>query len=111
MIKVSGLPVNITKSDLDELFLPYGTIKSVVIKNQQTESIAHVELDKNEQLAIQALDRTKWRDKTLHLDSSRGNGTKPGQRGAGDQNQKDGDQNPKGGDQNPVDGNPNKEWG
>ncbi|EGK90295.1 hypothetical protein D0A34_14175 [Microcoleus vaginatus PCC 9802] len=67
MIKVSGLPVNITKCDLDELFSPYGTIQitenSVVLKIQQIESIAHLELDKNEQLAIQELNNTKWRDK------------------------------------------------
>ena len=107
MIKVSGLPVNITKSDLDELFSSYGTIqitkKSVSIKIEQTESIAHLELDKNEQLAIQELDRTKWRDKyILYLDSIRGNGgTNPGQLGAGgDQNQGGGNQNQGGGNQN-----------
>ena len=76
MIKVSGLPVNITKSDLDELFLPYGTIQitenSVLIKIKETESIAHLELDKNQELAIQKLDRRKWRDNILYLDSIRG---------------------------------------
>ncbi|MEG4197279.1 hypothetical protein [Microcoleus sp. Pol12A5] len=111
IIKVSGLPVNITKSDLDELFSPYGTIqiteKSVLIKIEQTESIAHLELDKNEQLAIQALDQTKWRDKyILYLDSIRGNGTKITQRGGGgDQEPVDEDQNPGGGNQNPGGGN------
>jgi hypothetical protein len=87
MIKVSGLPVNITKSDLDELFLPYGTIQitenSVLINIKETESIAHLELDKNQELAIQKLDRRKWRDNILYLDSIRGDELEFSQPGGG----------------------------
>ncbi|MEG3924305.1 hypothetical protein [Microcoleus sp. T3_D1] len=85
MIKVSGLPVNVTKSDLDELFSPYGTIQitknSVLIKIEKTESIAHLELDKNEQLAIQELNNTKWRDYILYLDPIREDELEIGQPG------------------------------
>jgi len=88
MIKVSGLPVNITKSDLDELFFAYGTIQtteiSVIIKIKQTESIAHLELDKNELLAIQELHKTKWRDKhILYVTPIGGDEPEIGQPGGG----------------------------
>ncbi|MEG3931801.1 MULTISPECIES: hypothetical protein [unclassified Microcoleus] len=116
MIKVSGLPVNITKSDLDELFFAYGTIQitknSVIIKIKQTESIAHLELDKNEPLAIEELDRRKWRDYILYLDPIRGDGILPSQdEGGGNQNQAGGDRVKKGqpgggGNQNQASGNP-----
>lgn len=105
MIKISGLPVNITKSDLDELFLPYGTIIYVSIKNEPTESIARLELelDKNEEDAMKELNNTLWRDQyILYLDPIRGNGgterDQPG--GGGNQNQGGGDQNQGGGNQN-----------
>lgn len=104
MIKVSGLPVNITKSDLDELFLAYGTIQiteiSVIIKIKQTESIAHLELDQNEQLAIDELNETKWRNQyILYLDPIRGDKLEFGQPGGGgEQNQ--GDESQKHGDRN-----------
>ena len=76
MIKVSGLPAQITKSDLDELFLPYGKIKitrqSITIKIGDNQSSALVELDKNEELAIE-LDEKKWRDKyILYVEIIRG---------------------------------------
>jgi len=87
MIKVSGLPVNITKYDLDELFSPYGTIKitenSVLIKINETEIIAYLELDKNQELAIQKLDRKKWGDNILYLDSIRGDELEFSQPGGG----------------------------
>lgn len=64
MIKVSGLPVNITKSDLDEVFKNYGiiqiTINSLILKIEKDESWAFLELDKNEQNAIEQLNHTKY---------------------------------------------------
>jgi hypothetical protein len=88
MFKVSGLPVQITKSDLDELFLPYGKIiitkHSLTIKIEKDESIAFVELDKNEQDAIKQLDRTRWREQyILHLDPLRGDPGQVGDPGSG----------------------------
>ncbi|MEG4484991.1 hypothetical protein [Microcoleus sp. D2_18a_B4] len=117
MIKVSGLPVNITKSDLDELFFAYGTIQitknSVIIKIKQSESIAELELDKNELLAIQELHKTKWRDQyILYLASIRGSGILEHQdEGGGNQNQAGGDRVKKGqpgggGNPNQASGNP-----
>jgi RNA recognition motif-containing protein len=117
MIKVRGLPVNITKSDLDELFSPYGTIQiteiSVIIKIKQSESFAELELDKNEELAIQKLNKTKWRDKyILYLNSIRGSGILEHQdEEGGNQNQAGGDRVKKGkpgggGNQNQASGNP-----
>ena len=56
MIKVSSLPVQVTKADLDKLFSKYGTIQiteeSVIIEIGETESTAYVKLDKNESDAI-----------------------------------------------------------
>ncbi|MEA5541489.1 RNA-binding protein [Limnoraphis robusta Tam1] len=64
MIKVSGLPVNITKSDLDELFEEYGIIQitknSLILKIEKDETWAFLELlDENEQIAIEELNHRK----------------------------------------------------
>jgi RNA recognition motif-containing protein len=87
IIKVSGLPVNVTKSDLDELFSDYSPIKitenSVLIKIGDTESTAYLELEEDEEGAIKDLDRIKWRDNILYLDSLRGEELKIGQPGSG----------------------------
>ncbi|NJM70620.1 MAG: RNA-binding protein [Scytonema sp. RU_4_4] len=87
MFKVSGLPVQITKSDLDELFSPYGEIQitenSIIIQIKKDQSIAFVQLDKDEEHAIRELDRTRWRDSILHLDPIRGKGILLGQLGSG----------------------------
>lgn len=89
IIKVSGLPVNVTKSDLDELFLDYSPIKItenyVRIKIGDTESTAYLEIEKEEEeeRAIQELDRRKWRDKILYVDSIRGDGVLGHQPGGG----------------------------
>lgn len=88
MLKVAGLPIQITKSDLDELFSPYGKIQitetSIIIQIKKDESIAFVQLDNNEEAAIRELDRTRWRDKyILHLDPIRGDDIYFGQPGSG----------------------------
>ncbi|MEA5500681.1 RNA-binding protein [Limnoraphis robusta] len=63
MIKVSGLPVNITKSDLDELFKIYGIIQinktSLILKIEKDETWAFLELNENEQIAIEELNHRK----------------------------------------------------
>lgn len=86
MFKVSGLPVQITKSDLYELFSPYGEIQitknSIIIQIGKDDSFAFVELDKNEELAIDKLDRTRWHGSILHLDPIRGSGELLGQVGS-----------------------------
>jgi hypothetical protein len=79
MLKVSGLPIEITKSGLDGLFSRYGEIQitenSVVIKIENDQSIAYVELDKNENAAREALDGKLWLDKFfLRVDKYRGDG-------------------------------------
>ncbi|MEA5518873.1 RNA-binding protein [Limnoraphis robusta] len=81
MIEVIGLPVNITKSDLDELFSPYGTILindefSVIIKIRKDQSIAYVQLDNDdvEQLVIEALNKEEWGGYILYVDKYRGGG-------------------------------------
>ncbi|BAZ08588.1 RNP-1 like RNA-binding protein [Calothrix sp. NIES-4071] len=93
MLEVAGLPIQITKSDLDELFLPYGKIQitknSIVIKIENTQSIAYVELDKNENAAREQLDRKLWRGQSLRVDQHRGDGLLVGQpesRGTGNNN-------------------------
>ncbi|BAY94456.1 MULTISPECIES: RNA recognition motif domain-containing protein [unclassified Tolypothrix] len=98
MFKVSGLPVQITKSDLEELFSPYGKIQitetSIVIKIEKDESIAFVALDKeeNEKAAINKLDKTQWRNKyILYLDPIRGDDIKIGQPQSKDSRMSDGD--------------------
>ncbi|MBW4635678.1 MAG: RNA-binding protein [Iphinoe sp. HA4291-MV1] len=87
MFKVSGLPIQITKSDLDELFSSYGEIQitknSIIIKVEKDDSFAFVQLDKNEERAIRELDRTRWRGSILHLDPIRGEGPLLGQPGSG----------------------------
>jgi RNA recognition motif-containing protein len=85
MFKVNGLPTQITKSDLEELFSPYGEIQitetSIIVQIKEKESIAFLQLNnpENEQRAIKALDRTRWRDKILHLEDNRGTGISFGQ--------------------------------
>lgn len=79
MLKVAGLPIEITKSGLDDLFSPYGKIQitenSVVIKIENDQSIAYVELDKNENTARKALDGKLWLGKFfLRVDKYRGDG-------------------------------------
>ena len=76
MIKISGLPVQITKADLDEIFAPYGKIRitedSILIKIGENRSTAYVELDQNEQRAIEELSGKRWADSELYLDYIRG---------------------------------------
>lgn len=78
MLEVAGLPIQITKSDLDELFLPYGEIQitknSILIKIENNQSIAYIELDKNESTAREELDRKLWRGQSLSVDQHRGDG-------------------------------------
>ncbi len=46
MLRVSGLPVDITKSELDKLFSPYGKITLLTeIKRDKSAAIAEVKLD------------------------------------------------------------------
>ncbi|MFB2897638.1 hypothetical protein ACE1CI_32370 [Aerosakkonemataceae cyanobacterium BLCC-F50] len=83
MIKVSGLPVDITESELHKLFENYGTIQSVTIERKSDESVAYVKLDKdeNEKLAVEKLNETLFRDQyVLYLDLVRAEkGTGEGQ--------------------------------
>jgi len=95
MLKVSGLPIRITKSELDELFSPYGTIQvaedSPVIEVKGSESIAYISLDQNESEAIQALSNTVWRGTNLlYLDPIRGE-RRLGQIGSGGQGNRESD--------------------
>ncbi len=85
MIKVSGLPVNITKSDLDELFSPYGKIQitrqSITIKigNRNSYALVELEQDEDEKDAIE-LDGRKWREKyILYVERIRGKDIDPDQ--------------------------------
>jgi hypothetical protein len=57
MIIIKGLPLEITESDLDELFSKYGKI-------QKYEIQVSVQLDKNEELAVEELNKN-WTDKDL----------------------------------------------
>ncbi len=89
MIKVSGLPIQVTKSELDELFSPYGAIlvteDSPSIEMQGSESIAYVSLDQNESKAIRELSNTVWLGTNLlYLDPIRGE-RRLGQIGSGGQ--------------------------
>jgi RNA recognition motif-containing protein len=81
MLKVANLPIQTTKSDLDELFLHYGTITkySIIIEIEKNQSVAYVELDKNENAAREGLDKKVWRGKSLRVDKYRGDGLMPGQ--------------------------------
>jgi RNA recognition motif-containing protein len=79
-LKILGLPVNITKSDLDDLFAPYGTILitgiSILIKIQEDQSIAYVELDKNQSMAKDELNETQWHGYFLKVDEYRAEGVR-----------------------------------
>lgn len=74
MLEVAGLPIETTKSDLDELFSDYGEIQAFIIKVENNQGIAYVELDKNESTAREELDRKVWRGQSLSVDQHRGDG-------------------------------------
>ena len=84
MIKVTGLPAQVTKADLEEIFSLYGTIQadSVSIEVGESDSTAYLALDKNEPKAIAELRNTTWRDNhVLYLAFDRGDGVVRGQSG------------------------------
>lgn len=105
MIKVSGLPIQVTKSDLDELFSPYGTIRTaddaVVIEVRDSESTAYVNLEQNESLAVRELSNQIWRDRyLLSLDFMRGDELVIGMRGSGGSGGQNGDRDNQNGSDN-----------
>lgn len=67
MLKVSGLPVDITKSELDELFSPYGVIDPSTFRLDFEEGrrIAYVELANNENAASKGLDGKLFREQYI----------------------------------------------
>lgn len=62
MLRVSGLPVDITKSELDKLFSPYGTITLLgPIRTEKSAAIAEVKLHGNVSAAAKELDGKPFR--------------------------------------------------
>ncbi len=62
MLRVSGLPVDVTKSELDELFSPYGKITLLKeIERDKSTAIAKVKLDDNVDAAANELNGKPFR--------------------------------------------------
>jgi hypothetical protein len=62
MLRVSGLPVDVTKSELDKLFLPYGKIHLLTeIKRDKSAAIAEVKLEGNVSAAADELNGKPFR--------------------------------------------------
>lgn len=65
MIKISGLPAGAIKSDLEELFLPYGEITQFEIFTEDNKSIAHIALKGDIDAAVSELDGKPFRGQCI----------------------------------------------
>ncbi len=73
-IRVLNLPPQITATDLETLFSPYGAVENIELLPDTHTAL--VNLVQGEDAAIQALDGTEWRGILLNLEDDRGKGPK-----------------------------------
>ena len=68
-VKISSLPSDITKEELQELLYDWGHVKYINIKNYQDDTVAYIEFRDEEQAnyLIEALDGTPFEFRMLKL--------------------------------------------
>ena len=76
-IYVGNLSFDATKEDINDVFVEYGTVKSVKVPTDRetgrVRGFAFVEMssDEEEQAAIEALDGAEWMGRTIKVNKAR----------------------------------------